>query len=128
MYEILKHTHLTTLGLSFLLFFIRGYLMMRESPASKNRALVITPHVINLLLIGTGVGLAVLLQITPGSQPWLAVKLVALILYIALGILTFKHPRLGARKIFWLLTLVVFAFIVSVATSKNPFGFFANLF
>jgi uncharacterized membrane protein SirB2 len=128
MYEILKHSHLTALALSFLLFFVRGYLMMRQSPASQHRALLITPHIINLLLIGTGISLAVFLQLSPGSQPWLAVKLVALVLYIVLGILTFKHPNLAVRKIFWLLALVVFAFIVSVAQSKNPYGFFAKLF
>ncbi len=128
MYEILKHTHLTALALSFLLFFVRGYLMMRASPASKHRALTITPHVVNLLLIGTGVSLAVLLKFTPGSQPWLAVKLVALVVYIGLGILTFKHPKMAVRRILWLLALVVFAFIVSVAQSKNPYGFFASFF
>lgn len=128
MYEILKHSHLTALALSFLLFFVRGYLMMRESPAGRNRVLVITPHVVNLLLIGTGIGLAVFLHLSPGSQPWLAVKLVALVLYIALGILTFKHPKLAVRKILWVLALVIFAFIVSVAQSKNPYGFFASFF
>ncbi|MET0355485.1 MAG: SirB2 family protein [Cellvibrio sp.] len=128
MYEILKHSHLTALGLSFLLFFVRGYLMMRESPVSKHRALVITPHIVNFLLIGTGIALAIFLHMTPGNQPWLAVKLVALVVYIALGILTFKHPKLFVRKILWLIALVVFAFIVSVAQSKNPLGFFAKLF
>lgn len=128
MYEILKHSHLTALGLSFLLFFVRGYLMMRESPVSKHRALVITPHIVNFLLIGTGIALAIFLHMTPGNQPWLAVKLVALVVYIALGILTFKHPKLFARKILWLIALVVFAFIVSVAQSKNPLGFLAKLF
>jgi uncharacterized membrane protein SirB2 len=128
MYEILKHTHLTALALSFLLFFVRGCLMMRSSPASKHRSLTITPHIVNLILIGTGISLAVLLKFNPGSQPWLVVKLVALILYIVLGILTFKHPKLAIRKTLWLLSLVVFAFIVSVAVSKNPYGFFASFF
>jgi len=128
MYEILKHTHLTALALSFLLFFIRGLLMMRESPLGKHRALIITPHVINLLLIGSGISLAVFMHLSPGNQPWLLVKLVALVFYIALGVLTFKHPKLFVRKIFWLLALIIFAFIVSVAQSKNPLGFFAKLF
>jgi uncharacterized membrane protein SirB2 len=128
MYEALKHTHLTALVLSFLLFFIRGYLMMRESPAGRHRAFLIAPHIINLLLIASGISLAVFLHLSPGSQPWLAVKLVALVIYIVLGVLTFKHPTPNVRKILWLLALIVFAFIVSVAESKNPLGFFAKLF
>lgn len=124
---ILKHTHLTALALSFLLFFIRGYLMMRESNASKHRAFLIAPHIINLLLIGSGIALAVVMHFNPANQPWLATKLIALFVYITLGILTFKHPVLKIRKLLWVSALIVFAFIVSVAQSKNPLGFFANL-
>jgi len=68
------------------------------------------------------------MHLSLSNQPWLLVKLVALVLYIALGVLTFKHPKLIMRKTFWLLTLIVFAFIVSVAQSKNPLGFFAKFF
>jgi uncharacterized membrane protein SirB2 len=125
---ILKHIHLTALAISFFLFFIRGYLMMRESNASKHRAFLIAPHIVNLFLIGSGIALAVALHFNPANQPWLAVKLVALVIYIALGVLTFKHPSLKIRKILWLSALIVFAFIVSVARSKNPLGFFAGLF
>lgn len=127
MYEILKHTHLTALTISFLLFFVRGYLMMRESNSAKHKVFLIAPHIINLVLIVSGISLAVILHFNPANQPWLATKLVALVIYIALGILTFKHPKLKVRKILWLLALVVFAFIVSVAESKNPLGFLAGL-
>lgn len=125
---ILKHIHLTALAISFFLFFSRGYLMMRESNASKHRAFLIAPHIVNLLLIGSGIALAIVMHFNPANQPWLVVKLTALVIYIALGILTFKHPSIKVRKILWLSALVVFAFIVSVAQSKNPLGFFANIF
>ena len=127
MYEILKHTHLTALAISFLLFVVRGYLMMRESSSAKHKVFLIAPHIINLILIVSGITLAVFLHLNPANQPWLATKLVALVIYIALGILTFKHPKLQVRKILWLVALIVFAFIVSVAESKNPLGFFAGL-
>lgn len=126
MYEILKHTHLTAIVISFLLFFVRGNLMMRDSGKAKHKVFLIAPHIVNLILIASGISLAVLLHFNPANQPWLAVKLVALVIYIALGILTFKHPKLQTRKILWLVSLVVFAFIVSVAVSKNPLGFFAG--
>ncbi len=125
---ILKHTHLTALAASFLLFFIRGYLMMRESHASKHRVFLIAPHIVNLCLIGSGIALAVAMHFNPATQPWLATKLVALVIYIALGVLTFKHPSLSIRKMLWLSALIVFAFIVSVAQTKNPLGFLASVF
>lgn len=126
MYEILKHTHLTALAVSFLLFFARGILMMRESSNASNKLFLITPHIINFILIASGIWLAVTLHLTPSTQPWLVAKLIALVVYIALGIATFKHPKLLVRKILWIAALVVFAFIVSIAKSKNPLGFFAG--
>lgn len=128
MYEILKHTHLTALAISFLLFFVRGYLMMRESSHAKKKVFLIAPHVINLILIVSGISLAIFLHLNPAHEAWLATKLIALVIYIALGILTFKHPKPQVRKTLWLIALVVFAFIVSVAESKNPLGFLAKVF
>lgn len=128
MYEILKHTHLTAIVISFILFFVRGNLMMRNSNKAKHKVFLIAPHIVNLILIASGISLAVVMHFNPATQPWLTVKLVALVIYIALGILTFKHPSLRVRKVLWVVSLLVFAFIVSVAESKNPLGFFAGLF
>ena len=125
MYVILKHLHLLLIALSFLLFFVRGLLMMRQAPTANHRTFLILPQVVNLFLIGSGVALAAILQITPTEQPWLMAKLAALVVYIMLGVMTFKHPNLALRKIFWLLALVVFAYMVGVARSKNPLGFLA---
>jgi uncharacterized membrane protein SirB2 len=128
MYELLKHTHLTAIVISFLLFFVRGNLMMRGSPKATHKLFLIAPHVVNLLLIVSGIWLAVTLHLNPSTQPWLATKLVALVVYIGLGIATFKHPKLNVRKVLWVISLLVFAFIVSVAQSKNPLGPLAGLF
>lgn len=127
MYIALKHTHLTFLVISFVLFFIRGYLMMRNSTLSNHKAFLIAPHVSNLVLLGSGVALAITLGLAPGSTPWLLTKIVALVIYIGLGVMAFKHPSIKVRKILWLVALVVFAFIVSIAKSKNPLGFLAPL-
>lgn len=128
MYAILKHVHLIALVLSFAGFFIRGLLMMRGSPTARHRAFLIAPHIISTILIASGIALAVTLNLSPSTQPWLIAKMVALVIYIVLGVLTFKHPKLAIRKILWLMALSVFAYIVSVALSKNPMGFFASLF
>ncbi len=127
MYEILKHTHLTAILLSFLLFFVRGNLMMRNSGKATHKIFLIAPHVINLILIASGISLAVVMQLNPTNQPWLAAKLIALVIYIALGIATFKHSNLQARKALWVIALLAFAFMISVAVNKNPLGFFAGL-
>ena len=127
MYLLLKHLHLTAIVVSFLLFFVRGNLMMRESPRAAHKLFLVLPHIVNLILIASGIYLAVSLHINPAEQSWLAVKLMALVVYIALGIATFKHPKAQVRKLLWMLALIVFAFIVSVAESKSPAGFLAAL-
>lgn len=128
MYLALKHIHLTFLVISFVLFFARGYLMMRNSSASNHKAFLIAPHVSNLFLLGSGVALAITLGISPGGANWLLVKIIALVVYIGLGVLAFKHPLPQVRKVLWLAALVVFAFIVSIAKSKSPLGFLAAFF
>ncbi|HWV16084.1 MAG TPA: SirB2 family protein [Cellvibrio sp.] len=127
MYAILKHSHLLIIVIAFVAFFARGILMMRGSPAANAKAFKIVPHILYTLLIATGVGLALTLHFSPMQQPWLMAKIIALVLYVVLGVLTFKHPKLAVRKLFWLLSLTVFAYMASVATSKNPLGFFAHL-
>jgi len=128
MYEILKYAHLTALAVSFVLFFTRGILMMRQSSTANHRGFLIAPHIFNFLLILTGVSLAFTLQITPMTQPWLMAKMVVLIVYIGLGVMTYKHPNLQVRKILWLLALIAFAFMASIAKTKNPLGFLAGFF
>lgn len=128
MYAILKHSHLLIISIAFIAFFIRGVLMMRTSPAANHTLFKIVPHILYTLLIATGVALALELHFSPMQQPWLLAKIIALAVYIVLAVLTFKHPQLAVRKYLWLLSLVVFAYMASVAVSKNPLGFFAALF
>ncbi len=128
MYAILKHTHLLIIVIAFIVFFLRGILMMRDSTATNHMLFKIAPHILYTLLIGTGIWLALIQNFSPMAQPWLLAKIIALVVYIMLGVLTFKHANARVRKILWLLGLIVFAYMASVATSKNALGFFAALF
>lgn len=128
MYAILKHLHLIALSLSFVLFFVRGVLMIRHSSSVNHRSFLIAPHIINAVLIGSGVTLTIVLGLSPSTQSWLMAKLIALIVYIGLGVIAFKHSNPNIRKILWVIALVVFIFIVSIAITKNPLGFYANIF
>lgn len=124
MYLALKHIHLTFVALSLLAFFVRGiWLFMNSSMLSKKWGKIL-PHIISTILLVSGIVLAVHLSLSPGSQPWLMAKIVGLIAYIGLGVAAFKVPNPNARKLLWVSALIVFAYIVSVAITKNPMGFF----
>lgn len=127
MYAILKHSHLLIITIAFIAFFVRGLLMMLNSPAASHKLFKVLPHILYTLLLVTGIWLAVILHFSPMQQPWLLAKIIALVVYVVLGVLTFKHSNPAVRKILWLLNLTVFLYIVSVAMSKNPLGFFAGL-
>ena len=124
MYLALKHIHLTFVALSLLTFFVRGIWLFMNSSMLSKKWVKILPHIISTILLASGIILAVHLGLSPGSQPWLLAKIAGLIVYIGLGVAAFKVPNPTARKLLWISALIVFAYIVCVAISKNPLGFF----
>lgn len=123
MYLLLKHLHMTMAALSFLGFFIRGIWMWRQSAWLHKKPVRIFPHIVDTLLLVSAIALAVTLRYSPGDHPWLMTKIVLLVVYIVLGIIAFKNPNPTVRKGSWLVALIVFIYIVSVAITKNPLGF-----
>jgi uncharacterized membrane protein SirB2 len=119
-YLALKHVHVTAVVLSGSLFMLRGLLMLADSPRLGDRWARIAPHVIDTVLLASAIGLAVWSGQIPFVQPWLGAKLVALLLYIVLGSLALKRaPSKRARSVCLLLALLTFAYIVSVAITRQ---------
>ncbi len=123
MYIALKHLHLTFVALALLLFFIRGILLFIRSPLFNKKLLKILPHIVNTIMLVSGVVLAINLGMKPGAHPWLMAKIIGLVVFIILGIGAFKVRNTLLQKILWINALLVFAYIVSVAITKNPIGF-----
>jgi len=123
MIALLKQLHMLFAFISLLGFITRGVWMLRESPLLRQRWVRILPHINDTLLLVSAISLAVLMGLSPGAHPWLMTKILALFVYIGLGVLAFRHPRKPVRTLAWLAALAVFMFIVSVAFSKQPLGF-----
>ncbi|BBI99803.1 SirB family protein [Ferrigenium kumadai] len=118
---LLKHLHISCVALSYSLFFVRGVWMLRGTLAQQGRWVRIVPHVIDSVLLGSAVALAVQLGISPMSAPWLLAKIVALLLYIALGAVALKRGTTQRiRLAAWLAAQAVFFYIVSVAVTHDP--------
>lgn len=122
-FETIKLIHVGTVALSFGLFFLRGTWMIVDSPLLARRWVRVVPHVNDTLLLTAGVWLAVLTGQYPVAQTWLTAKVVALALYIGLGMLALR-PRAGkrVRVAAWCAAQLVFVFIVAVAVTREPFG------
>ncbi len=124
MYWLLK-LHIATVLLSLAGFVARGVWMLRGSSLLRARWVRVTPHIVDTLLLASGVGLVFTLHLYPTQQPWLVAKLVALAVYIVLGTIALKRGRTrGVRAGAWVAALAVFFYILAVAFTKQvvPIG------
>jgi uncharacterized membrane protein SirB2 len=116
----LKQAHVAFALLSLSGFVLRGYWMMGGAAVLQRRWVKIVPHVVDTLLFVSGIGLIVALGLYPTQQPWLAAKLVALLLYIVLGTVALKRGRTYRVRVgAFFGALVVFAYIATAALTHQ---------
>lgn len=120
----IRTVHVVCVAASISLFVVRGAWVLL-SGRGLWRWLRVAPHIVDTLLLASGLTLAFLIQQYPFfNSDWLTAKVVGLIAYIALGVVLFRGPRSTiVRATAGLMALLVFAYIVSVAVSKQPAGF-----
>ncbi len=95
--------------------------MLRDSPSLQQRWVKIAPHTVDTVLLASAIALAWQLGISPLAAPWLAAKIVALLLYIVLGTVALKRGKTKRiRLLAWLAAQGVFFYIVSVAVTHDP--------
>lgn len=125
-YLLLKTLHVSAVILSGTGFALRFAGRLAGASWVDARATRILPHIIDTVLLFSAVALVITLGINPVVHGWLMVKIVALLAYIALGMVALKASRPRAVRLSaGLAALVLFLFIVSVAISKQPAGFLA---
>ena len=125
-YFLIKHLHITTATLSLLFFVVRAWWSVRESSWLQRRWVRVLPHVNDTLLLTLGVLLMVMLRMWPQHHPWLAAKLIALLLYIGLGTLAIKRGRSPAVRVGAALAAVAtFAYMLGAALNHSPLSWLA---
>ncbi len=125
-YLAIKHLHVACVVLSGLGFLLRGLWMLLDSRWLLHRLTRIVPHVVDTMLLGSAVALAAWSGQYPPVSAWVSAKIVGLLLYIVLGAVALRRGRTrGRRAVAFVLACVCFAWIVSVALTRNPLGFLA---
>ena len=125
-YQLVKLVHVTCALLSVAGFALRGALMLRDSALLQTRFARVAPHVVDTLLLASAVVLAWQSSQYPFAEAWLTAKLLALVAYIALGTVALKRGRSkNVRTVAFWLALMIVLYIVSVALTRNPAGFFS---
>ncbi len=119
---MLKFIHISCVVLSFSLFFLRGVWLLRGSPKLRQRWVKIAPHSVDTVLLLSAIILAWQLGYTPFNSPWLAAKILALLLYIGLGMVAFRFAKTNPmRLVAWLAAQLVFLYIAAAAITHDPF-------
>lgn len=121
-YPLLRHLHISCVVLSGAGFLLRLYWMASESPRLHQRLTRTLPHVIDSVLLGSALTLAVWSGQYPFVDGWLSAKLGGLLAYIGLGTMALKRGRTRtARLRYGALAVLAYAYIVGVALTRNPF-------
>jgi len=118
-YPVLKLIHIVCAGISLLMFMWRGWESIEGKAIPRHWKRRI-PDAVDAVLLGTGVLLMLIIAQYPWQADWLAVKLLSIVVYIALGMVALRFARSRQVKtIAWLAAIGVFAFIVWLAHTRS---------
>ena len=127
-YFALKLVHQAAAALSVTGFVARGIGALAGATWVRTRLVKTLPHVVDTVLLVSALTLAWTLRLTPTQNPWLLAKIIALLVYIGLGMLALKPGHaLSVRTGAFVGALLCFAYIVSVAMTKSPLGLLSRL-
>lgn len=117
----LKNIHITLALLSITLFVLRYAGKRLEAAFVSWQSVRIFPHIIDTLLLISGISLAWLYRLSPLAASWLLIKLILIVVYIILGILAMRseQPRVGA--LYAATSLGTIALVLALAVFKPVF-------
>ncbi|MDN5369815.1 MAG: hypothetical protein PWP74_1123 [Shewanella sp.] len=99
-YSGIKYFHLLMIGLSVTFLSVRFALSLGQSAWMDKKLLRIAPHVIDTLLLLSGVTLCFMIKQYPFVDTWMTEKLAAVVAYIVLAIAAMKSSRGMLFRIF----------------------------
>ena len=122
---LFKYIHVTCVVLTILFFFIRGIWMIQDSGLLKKKWVRILAPSIDTLLLVSAIIQTMNISQYPFVDDWLTAKIIALIVYIALGMIALTYGKTkNIRITAWFGALLCFVYIASVALTRNPMVFF----
>lgn len=127
-YALVKSIHVAAVAASCTFFAVRGCWMLFAPNWLQYRWVRVAPHVVDTVLLASAIALAVMARLDPLANPWLATKILALVAYVVIGSIALRRGKTRRiRAVAFAVALVLFAFIVSVAITRDPAGFLHRL-
>ncbi len=121
MYPMLKHLHMTLAMISILGFVLRSVWLFTNSQLINKKPVKILPHIIDTLLLVSGLTLMIITTQYPSLFNWVTMKLVFIVAYIAFGICTFKAQAKNKQVLFFLLAIGSVFAVLHLAFGKPVF-------
>lgn len=117
-YELLKHLHVLLALISGLGFALRGFIRLVLNRPLAHPVMRIGPHVVDTLLLASGIALWVIMAYSPIAMGWFGLKLIGVVVYILLGVAALRMANRQAALIVYLLALATFLGIAWLALFK----------
>ena len=119
-YETLKLAHVSCVVISGSLFIYRYARLSLHPDRPLPEPLKVLPHINDTVLLSCAIGMLVLIGLNPFTTPWLLAKIVALLVYIALGAICMRSsPGSRRQSVSFVAAISVFAYILLVALNKQ---------
>ncbi|WP_308367298.1 MULTISPECIES: SirB2 family protein [unclassified Microbulbifer] len=115
---LLKQLHITLAATSIIFFIVRFLGRQMEARFVQSKWVRPAPHLIDTLLLASGISLAVLYRLSPLQAHWLMVKLILILGYIGAGIGAMKAADATHRMLYGLLALCLVGGVVLMAVLK----------
>lgn len=124
MISTIKSIHILCASVSIIGFILRGFLKITSPEKLAKKWIKISPHIIDTLLLLSAVMLVFLTEQYPTTNNWILAKLVALISYIGLGMITLKFAQSKAQILSaFIAALLCYTYIIGVAITKSVWPF-----
>ena len=120
---LLKEFHVALAFITVAGFVVRGLLSLAESPLRNSKLIRIAPHVIDTLLLGLGIALAVLMSLSPLANGWLMAKIVGVLAYIGFGVIAMRARSRPLKIVAFVAAIAAVGYIFAVAYSKQVMPF-----
>ena len=129
-YAQIKWVHIATVLASGSLFLLRGLLLqLGQQRLAMSAPLRYFSYSIDTVLLTAALMLLTILPHAMFANGWLTVKLVLLLVYVVLGSFALKRGRTPrVRLASYLLALLVFGFMLTIARGHHPLGILATWF
>lgn len=126
LYPLIRWTHIGLVLTSGSLFAARGLGVLRGALWAMTPVVRRLSYSLDTALLAAALLLLYILDLNPFAVAWLSTKIALLLLYIVLGTFALKRARTPRmRLVFYIASLLCFAFMLTVARAHHPLGLFA---